>query len=179
MRASQIFPAERTPIITTSVSIRAISDQSTIDLFFGRIFVTGDYGEVTCQTAVGDGNAGIRGRGDGGADAGHNFKGQSGLRQRKALFPAATEDEAIPPFQAHNLTTGLHAADEERVDLGLRHHIPLVPLFADKDALGLRPNFVQKLLGDQAVVDDDIGCPQQRQARTLIRSARPGRPPPE
>ena len=80
-------------------------------------------------------------------------------RSASASSPAASEHERVPPLQPHHLPAGPAQVDELDVDLGLGPGRSR--RLAHVDQLGARRGQVEQLVGDQAVVDDDVGPAQQ------------------
>jgi hypothetical protein len=72
--------------------------------------------------------------------------------------------------------TILGEVGEQSVDLLLSHRV-MVALFADVDAAGVAARHLEDGLGDQAVVDDDVGLLHEPQARKVRRSGSPGPAP--
>ena len=70
---------------------------------FGRVFKTGYNCKRARLTAMRNGDACVGGRGDGRADARHDFKGQPRRRKRRTLIAAPSEDKAVAAFQPHHL----------------------------------------------------------------------------
>ena len=97
-------------------------------------FVAGDEGEAGIEIAVGDGDSGVGRRGDGGGDAGDDFKGNMRRRQGETFFSAAAEDEWIAALQADNAFAELGLLDEQGVDFVLGHGV-VGGAFTDVDDL--------------------------------------------
>ena len=78
-----------------------------------------DEGQRRAEAAMGDGDAGIGGRGDGGGHAGHDLEGHTRRDQRFGLLAAAAENEGIAALQADHDLPREAALDQQGVDLGL------------------------------------------------------------
>ena len=64
--------------------------------------VAGGEGDGARQPAMGQRNARVGRRGDGGGDAGDDDEGDAGVDERLGLFAAAAEDERIAALEAHD-----------------------------------------------------------------------------
>jgi hypothetical protein len=85
-----------TPMKNTRVPIPvARAGQSILDSALVRIFMAGDEGHVGRIIPVGQGDARIGRRTDGGGDAGNDLEGNAGRDEYFRLFSAAAEDEGI------------------------------------------------------------------------------------
>ena len=65
--------------------------------------------------------------------------------------------------RVNDMKSGLHAFHQQGVDAFLGHRAPTIALLADEDFLGMRTDFIQKLVWDEAVEDHDIGGAQEGQ----------------
>ena len=79
-----------------------------------------------------------------------------------ALACAASEDEGVTAFQAHDAVAGAGLLDHQLFDLVLRHRMVAARL-ADVDAPGVTASAIQHLGRDQLVVDDDVGVLKRAQ----------------
>ncbi len=104
---------------------------------------------------MGDGNAGIRGRRDGGGDAGDDLKPHAGGHQCLAFLAAAAKNEWVAALEAHDAPAFEALLDQQAVDLVLGHRVA-GGLLADVDLLGIGA-VAQELRVGQVVVDDDLG----------------------
>jgi len=125
--------------------------------------VSGDDGERAGDITVRDRNARVGRGGDGARYARHDFKRDSGAVAVERLFAAAPEHKRIATLQPHNQFARLRLFDQQRVDLWLWDAV-IVLCLARVDHFGVGAHLAQQFMGNQAVMDDDIGAPQQRQA---------------
>jgi hypothetical protein len=119
-----------------------------------------------------DGDPGQRGRGHGGADAGHDLEGDAGLGEGQRFFSAAAEDEGVPALEAHHALAALGGADQDAVDL-LLGDVVAARALADVEALRLARELEHGRV-HQGVVEDEVGLgqPPGRAAREEIRITR-------
>ena len=122
---------------------------------FGGVFVTGENGELGVVCAVGDGDAGIGRAADGGGDARHDFKRDSGLREFGSFFATASKNHGVAALESADRFAFEGLLDNESVDLVLGDGVVLRAL-ASKDffAAGLGP--VEKFRATEGVVDEDV-----------------------
>ena len=90
------------------------------------------------DAAVGDGDAGVGGHGDGGGDAGHDLEGDAGVAQRLRLLAAAAEDERVAALQPDDALALAGLLDEQGVDRVLVVAAGRAGDLADVDQLGVR-----------------------------------------
>ena len=74
------------------------------------VLVAGDERDAAGEVAVGDGDAGVRGRGDAGGDPGHDLEVDPGLAQPQRLLAAAAEHERVAALQPHDPLAGARRA---------------------------------------------------------------------
>ena len=93
------------------------------------------------------------------AHARHKRIRHTGLSERYDLLAAAAEDEAVAALEAHRSRVSHRAADQNPVDVILRHAVLSEPL-AHIDQLRAGPHLAQKTVINQIVIDDGIRAPQ-------------------
>ena len=111
---------------------------------------------------MGQGNAGVRRRRDGGADARDDLEWYAGGRERLGLLAAATEHERVAALEPDHAAATLGVHHEQRVDALLRQRMIAAGL-AGKDAARARRLGEQPRI-DEPVIDDDLRAPQQRES---------------
>src|SRR5439155_11136466 len=109
---------------------------------------------------MGQGNAGVRRRRDGGADARDDLEWYAGGREGLGLLAAATEHERVAALEPHHAAAAPGVHHEQRVDPLLRQRVIAAGL-AGKDAARAR-RFGEQPRIDEPVIDDDLRPPQQR-----------------
>ncbi len=137
--------------------------------------MAGDEGDAAGELPVRDRDARVRRRRHAGGHAGHDLELDARLAQHERLLAAAAEDQRIAALQPHHPPPGAPVLDQQPVDLLLRHLRPAA-LLADVDQFRVRPRVLERLLRDQAVVEDDVGRGDQldRADRQQPRVAGPG-----
>ena len=78
------------------------------------------------------------------------------------LLAAASEDERVAAFQAHDALAQAGLLQQQVVDLRLRHGM-VRALLADIEAVGVAAGQVHDPVADEAVIDDDVGLGQKAQ----------------
>ena len=122
--------------------------------------MAGDERDAAGQLALGDGDAGVGGRGDAGGDAGDDLERDAGLAQQLRLLAAAAEHERVAALEAHDAPARAGVLEQERVR-GLLRDLRARALLADVDELGVRARVRERLGRDQAVVEDHVGLRDQ------------------
>ncbi len=117
--------------------------------------VPGSEGERAGRGAVGQRNARIGCTGEGRRHAGHDFAGDARLAAGRRLLAAAAEHERIAAFQSHHAPALAREADDERIDLVLRHAGGARRL-ADVDPHRIAGRHRKHLLKNQPVVQDRL-----------------------
>ena len=84
--------------------------------------------------------------------------------QQLHLLASASEDEGVAALQAHDRPAGARVLDEERVRVALRH-LPAAADLAHVDDDRVLPDDVERLEGDELVVQDDVGARAAARAR--------------
>jgi len=125
--------------------------------------------------AMGQWNAGIRGAGQSGGDAGHDFEADAVRAQEFQFLAAAAEHEWIAALEPDHAFPGERVLQHELVDALLRG-VVLRGLLADFDELGVAARQLQHVAADQSVMQDHIGLVEQAQCaqRQQARIARAG-----
>ena len=82
--------------------------------------VSGDDMEALADSSVCDRDSCKSRDGNGGGDAGNDFKGNSRINQSKGLFPAAAEDEGVPALEPDNCFSLSGRTDHHLINLSLR-----------------------------------------------------------
>ena len=98
----------------------------------------------------------IRGGGDSGGDAGHDFEIDAGLRQRQRLLASPAEEVRVAALQAHHGLTLFRFLDEKRVYLVLFERVSFGRL-ADIDEFALSQPMATEAGMHQPVEEDNIG----------------------
>jgi len=119
--------------------------------------VAGDDGEGSGEVAVSDGDTGVAGDGDGGADAGDDFAGDAMGEEEFGFFSAAAEDEGVAGFEADDLLASAGEVDEEAEDFGLDWFL-LPGTFAGVDEFGGGVSEGEYFGADEPIVKHDVGC---------------------
>jgi hypothetical protein len=120
-------------------------------------FMSGHHGERGRDATLGDRDACIRGRRDGGAHAGHDLERHARCGERSGLLAAPAEHKRVAALEPHDTSAILRVRDEQRVDLLLRHRMMAAHL-SRKDPARARRLTEQPAI-DEPVVDDDVGAP--------------------
>ena len=135
----------------------------------------GDEGEPRRLVAEGERQLGLGGAAERSGDAGNDDDGDILLAQALDLFAAAAEHEGIAALETNHLAAGSRGVDQPAVDLVLAD-AGLAAALADEHALGVAPHAVEHRVGDELVVEYDIGVLQhlQRAQRQQVGIARAG-----
>ena len=144
-----------------------------VDPEIGAAAMGGDEGDRVGVVPMGERDTGAGGTGQGGGDAGDDFAGNAGGGECFHLFAAAAEDEGIAAFQANDTPALASQANEEGVDVALRHGVVALGL-ANIDAGGVAPGEVQDFGGAETVVHDDIRFAEEAQAAQADEIGGPG-----
>ena len=99
---------------------------------------------------------------DGRRDAGHHLEGNARALERQGLLAAATEHERVAALEPHDPPAASRVGHEERGDPLLRQRVAARGL-AGEDAAG-PGRLVEQAGVHQAVIDDDVGAPQEVEA---------------
>jgi hypothetical protein len=110
--------------------------------------------------AVGDGDAGVRGRGHGGGNAGDDFKWHPGGGEFLRLFAASAKDEWIAAFEADDSFALLGFFDEEGVEFVLRDGV-IGGAFAGEDDFGVGGGELEEGGIAEGIIGDDLGTGEQ------------------
>src|SRR5262245_9291582 len=108
-------------------------------------------------------NSGERRYGDGAGNSRHNFKRNSRLGQRARLFAAASKDKRVAALQPAHVLAFARLLDHEPVDVFLLGAF-FARFLSNADDLGFRAGFFEQMQVDQAVMKDDVGFAEARQA---------------
>ena len=137
--------------------------------------VRGDEGEPRRLVAEGERQFGFGGAAERRRDPGNDDDRNILLAQALDLFAAASEHEGIATLQANHLAAGFRGVDQTLVDLVLSD-AALAAALADEHALGVAPHAVEHRVGDELVVEHDVGILQHLQGaqRQQIGIARAG-----
>ena len=127
-------------------------------LGFGRVFVSGEYGELRRVFAVSYGNSRIGRRGDCGADSRHDLEFQTGLHQFLGFLAAATEYKRIAAFEPHDALSFRRLLHEQRVGFILLQRM-LIGALAGVDDFRARRCPFEDLGIAERVVHDHV-CPR-------------------
>ena len=122
--------------------------------------MAGDERDAAGDVAVGDGDAGVGGRGDAGRHPGHDLERDAGLREHERLLAAAAEHERVAALEAHDALARAGVLEQQAVRVVLRE-LRALALLADVDELRAGPRVRERLGRDQAVVEDDVGGAEQ------------------
>ena len=124
---------------------------------------------------MGDRNAGISGRCDGGGDAGNDLKRDARRPALLRLFSAPTEDERIAALQPCHRLALFGLRDQQGIDVRLPHRV-LGARLADIDLFGVGTDMLEQGGVREPIVHHDIGGAQQLHAAHGDQSgiARPG-----
>ena len=109
---------------------------------------------------MGDRDAGVGRASNRRRNARHDLDRNARRDQLLGLFAAATEDEWIAAFEAHDALPLLRLVDEQLIDLVLRQRVCAGPL-ADIHDLGRRRETIDDVGGDKRVDGDEIGVGDQ------------------
>ncbi len=93
-------------------------------------------------------------------DARHDFEAQTVRNQMFGFLAAATEEIRIAALEPDHGPPTFRQADQQRVDLRLRHRMAS-RLFADADPCGSGRDQGEDRGRDEPVVDDDVGLVQK------------------
>ena len=151
-----------TPISTTSVSTRAIASQSTPDAAREGSSLPVTTAKLAAILRCVTGMPAYAAAAMADVTPGTTSKGHRGRRERQRLLAPAAEDERVAALEPHHPLSRRAVLDQQRADLLLRHQVVAAPL-ARVDHQRVRPRVLQQLLGDEPVVHNDVGRPQQRQ----------------
>ena len=110
--------------------------------------------------AVGDGDAGVRGRGHGGGNAGDDFKWHPGGGEFLRLFAAAAKDEWIAAFEADDGFALVGFFNEEGVEFVLRDGV-VGGAFAGEDDFRLGGGKLEEGGIAQSIIGDDLGAGEE------------------
>lgn len=124
--------------------------------FFGRVFVSGEEGELRAVVAVGDGDACVGRARDTGGDAGDDLEGNGSGGEFGSLFASASEDEGVASFETGDDFAFLRFLDTELVDFALRDGV-VGGAFSGIDELAVGAGDFEKLGRGEGVVDEDVG----------------------
>ncbi|MNF45580.1 hypothetical protein D3C84_267210 [compost metagenome] len=124
--------------------------------------MTGDKTYRLRVIAVSQRNTCIGGTTGRSGDARHHLEGNAFGSQFLDLFPAPTEDERIPPFQAQHALALLRQVHQLAIDLLLRQGM-LATALANIDALGIAPAHIDDRRRNQSIVEHHIGLLHQAQ----------------
>ena len=135
----------------------------------------GDEGEPRRLVAERKRQLGFGGAAERRGDAGNDHDRDIVLAQPRDFFAAAPEHKSVAALEPHHAAAGLRRFDQTPVDLVLPD-AGLAALLADEHALGIAPHAVEHGLGDELVVEHDIGVLQhlQRTQRQQIGIAGAG-----
>ena len=122
-----------------------------------------DDGEGARDAAMRQGNARKFRRRDGGSHARDDAAGGARPCERGKFLPAPSEYKGIAPLETHGERVFVCAADEQGVDLLLRHGVRPRP-FSDGNGFAMRGNEGQERLVQQRIVDDAVGAAQELRA---------------
>ncbi len=130
-----------------------------VELFALRAVRCGDK-EAGRNLPQRDGGGGIGRSGERGRNARDDLIGDAGLAERRELFAGAPKDHRVAGFEARHALALARQAGQQGVDLRLGEGMVTLAL-AHRDALGVPPAHFDDRVGDQLVVDDDVGGLQQ------------------
>ncbi len=114
--------------------------------------MTGEHGESGRVLAMRYGNSRVGGRGNGRRNTRYDFELDAGFVKRFGLFTAATKDERIAAFEAHDATALPRPRQHQRVNFALRHCV-IAAAFADEDAFASGRRERDDRIGGERVVE--------------------------
>src|SRR5439155_20556808 len=132
-----------------------------IPVHAGPIFrlVARHHGERRGPPSASERDAGVGGYRDRGAHTGDDLERDPGDGERLGLLRSPTEHERVTALEPDDPAPEPGVADQERMDHGLGQGVVAAAL-ARKHAQGLRGRLGRNPGIDQAVIDDDLGGPQ-------------------
>ena len=117
--------------------------------------VAGDEGHGLGVVAVGERDASVGGRAEGGGDAGDDAAGNARRLQGLRLLAATAKDEGVAAFQAHYPQSGARVADEQVMNFALRD-LRRASAFADADLCRVLADEGADVVRNQRVVENHI-----------------------
>ena len=120
------------------------------------IFVTGEDSELGIVGAVGDGDAGVAGTGDGGANSRDDFKRDPSGAELLRLFTSTAEDHGVAAFEADDGFPFIRFVDEKLVDPALGDGV-VAGFFSSVDLFATLWRPTEHLGIRKVIVNEDIG----------------------
>ena len=117
--------------------------------------MAGDEGHGLGVVAVGERDASVGGRAEGGGDAGDDSAGNARRLQGLRLLAATAKDEGVAAFQAHYPQSGARVADEQVMNFALRD-LCRASAFADADLCRVLADEGADVVRNQRVVENHI-----------------------
>src|SRR5229473_2096182 len=100
-------------------------------------------------------NSGISGNSQGGANARHDFKRNSGFVERLSFLTTTPKEKRIAALKSHHALSYSRVVNEQAIDFRLGSMSPTAD-FADIDAFGLRGRKLHYFGINQIVINHDV-----------------------